>query len=411
VPESWLECSTCNSQLPLESFGACSSCAAEGRRGVLEVGYRAIVERDASVLRTDERAGMWRWKSLLPVLDGSRAPISLGEGQTPLLKVTFGEADLWLKYEGKNPTHSFKDRFQSVAISAAVALGATRVVCQSTGNHGVAAAAYAARAGMQCAVLTHEEVPNAHVEAIRQFGGMPVAVPPAERSRLLRKLVESGWYPATTHWPFPVSNPYGIEGYKSISFEIAEQLGAEQAAAAHVFVPVGGGDSIYGMYKGWRELEQLGAVARIPRMYACQPENAAPLAAAEARKAIEVPVVEVQRSPALSIREAETGGHALLAMRASGGRALAIADSEIINAASRLAQSGLSVDPASAASVAGALALIRGGQLEDQGPRVCVLTASGARWPQPQGWQPTGPQLAVISADLAYRAIVALTEQ
>ena len=410
MAESWLECSTCARRQSLEAFGTCDGCASEGRTGVLEVGYRALVDRDSSVLRTHERDGIWRWQSLLPTFDSSRAPISLGEGDTPLPKIGVRGAELWVKYEGKNPTHSFKDRFQSVAISAAVALKKNRVVCQSTGNHGVAAAAYAARAGLQCVVLTHEEIPNAHVEAIRQFGGIPVTVPPAERSRLLRKLVEDGWYPTTTHWPFPVSKPYGIEGYKTIAYELAEQLGPEQAAAARVFVPVGGGDSLYGIYKGWRELEQLGAVSRIPRLYACQPETAAPLAAAEARHASEVPVVEVQRSPALSIREPETGGHALHALRASGGRALAVADSEIMEAAVRLAQSGLSVDPASAASVAGALGMVRRGQLQDRGPLVCILTASGARWPQPSGWQPTGPQLAVMSADVAYRAILAITQ-
>ena len=406
MTESWLECSTCHSRVPLESYGTCTACPADGRRGVLEVSYRALVDGDASVLRTDKRDGIWRWRRLLPGF----APITLGEGDTPLIETAMSKARLYLKYEGKNPTHSFKDRFQSVAISAAVALKATHVVCQSTGNHGVAAAAYAARAGLQSVVLTHEEVPFAHVEAIRQFGGIPVAVPPAERSRLLRKLIEAGWYPATTHWPFAVSNPYGIEGYKTIAYEIVEQLGADQAAAAHVFVPVGGGDGLYGIYKGWRELEQLGAVTRIPRLYACQPETAAPLAAAEASQAAEVPVVEVQRSSALSIREAETGGHALHALRASGGRALAVADSEIMDAASHLARSGLSVDPASAASVAGALAMLRSDQLPVGGPLVCILTASGARCPQPLGWQPIGPQLAAVSADVAYRAIIALTE-
>jgi threonine synthase len=121
-------------------------------------------------------------------------------------------------------------------------------------------------------VLTHEEAPAAHIEAIRLFGAMPVAVPPLERSELLRRLVESGWYPSTTHWPLPVSNPYGLEGYKTIAYEVAEQLGPDQAAAAHIFVPVGGGDSLYGIYKGWRDLVQLGAVRRLPRLYACQPE-------------------------------------------------------------------------------------------------------------------------------------------
>ena len=413
--DSWLECATCGQRVALEALGGCSACAADGRTGVLEVGYRAVAERDASVLVTDGRPDIWRWQGLLPVLEGTRTVISLGEGQTPLLRAARAVTPvqgpaMWLKYEGKNPTHSFKDRFQSVAISAAVALGVKRIVCQSTGNHGVAAAAYAAQAGLQCVVLTHEEVPNAHVEAIRQFGGMPVAVPPSERPHLLRKLVDAGWYPATTHWPFPVSNPYGIEGYKTIAFEIAEQLGADQAAAAHVFVPVGGGDSLFGIYKGWRELVQLGAVARVPRLYACQPEGAAPLAAAEALNAVEVAPVEAQRSPALSIREAETGGHALRAVRESGGHALAVPDSEIMDAAARLGRSGLSVDPASAASVAGALAMVKRGAVDDGGPVVCILTASGARWPQPQGWRPSGPQLAVTSADQAFQAIVALTE-
>ena len=411
---SWLECSSCGHRVPLEAFGACGSCAAEHRTGVLEVAYAAIAELDSSVLVPDARPGIWRWHGLLPVLNDAHPPISLGEGDTPLLHAEGsiapdGGPGVWLKYEGKNPTHSFKDRFQAVAISAAAALGMTRVVCASTGNHGVAAAAYAARAGLQCVVLTHEEVPMAHVEAIRQFGATPVAVPPSQRSQLLSRLVDDGWYPATTYWPFPVSNPYGVEGYKTIADEIADQLGADQVASAHVFVPVGGGDSLYGIYKGFRELQQLGAVHRPPRLYACQPEGAAPLAAAEARNAAEVPRVEVQRSPALSIREAETGGHALRALRDSGGRAVAVADVEIMDAGARLGRLGLSVDPASAASLAGARAMLKSGGFDEGGPLVCILTASGARWPQPPGLLPSGQQLAATSADQAYRAILALT--
>jgi threonine synthase len=316
---------------------------------------------------------------------------------------------VWLKYEGKNPTHSFKDRFQAVAISAAVGLGKTRVVCSSTGNHGVAAAAYSARAGVRCAVLTHEEAPAAHVEAIRQFGATPVAVPPHERNDLLRKLVDSGWYPSTTFWPMPISNPYGVEGYKTIAFELFEQLGQDALAGANVFVPVGGGDSLYGIYKGLRELVQLGALARLPRMYACQPAGAAPLVAAEASGANEVPHVEVDRSVALSIREADTGMHALRGLRESGGGAVPVSDPEIMDAAGRLSGLGLSVDPASAASVAGALAALRHHVVTDDGPVVCILTASGARWPQPQGWLPSGARLAANSADQAYRALLALT--
>ena len=414
MTQAWLECSVCSARASLEAFGICAACDADGRLGVLEVNYRALAERDATALQPVASPGVWRWRSLLPVLKGAQMLLSLDEGQTPLLRAderiapTVAPA-VWLKYEGKNPTHSFKDRFQAVAISAAAALGFTRIVCASTGNHGVAASAYATRAGLECVVLTHEEVPNAHVEAIRQFGATPVAVPPSARSQLLRRLVESGWYPATTHWPLPVANPYGIEGYKTIAFEIAEQLGREQAASARVFVPVGGGDSMYGIYKGFKELVQLGALTRAPRMYACQPQGAAPLAAAQARGTSDVPTVETDRSPALSIREAETGGHALRALRESGGQAVAVSDDSIMDAASRLASFGLSVDPASAASLAGALQLLKHKTVDDGGPLVCILTASGARWPQPPGWPMRGAQLAANSADQAYRAIVALS--
>ena len=157
-----------------------------------------------------------------------------------------------------------------------------------------------------------------------------------------------------------------------------------------MFVPVGGGDSLYGIYKGFREQVALGVLERLPRMYACQPAGAAPLVAAEASGADEVPHVEIDRSLALSIREADTGQHALRGLRDSAGVAVAVTDGEIMDAASRLGRLGLSVDPASAASVAGALALVRGGRLADDGPVVCVLTSSGARWPQPRGWLPTG---------------------
>ncbi len=402
---SWLECSSCHHQAPLEMLGPCPTCG-----GVLEVAYAAVRDRDASVVDVPRGArGIWRWQGLLPVLDGARAPITLAEGDTPLLPADDLAPHMWLKYEGKNPTHSFKDRFQTVAITAAAALGKRNVVCASTGNHGVAAAAYSARAGLQCAVLTHEEAPAAHVEAIRQFGATPVAVPANVRNDLLQRLVDAGWYPSTTFWPMPVSNPYGVEGYKTIAFEIAEQLGRDATAHAHVFVPVGGGDSLYGIYKGFHELVALGALERLPRVYACQPAGAAPLVAAQAKGGDDVPHVEVDRAVALSIREADTGIHAWRGLRDSAGVAVPVTDRDIMDAAARLGRLGLSVDPASAASVAGARAAVRDGIVSDDGPVVCILTASGARWPQPQGWLPGGARLAATSADQAYRALMALS--
>jgi threonine synthase len=369
----WLECRRCRQPAALESPGGCQACG----NAVLEVAYAAVRDRDTSAVVAERQgAGIWRWRMLLPVLESAHAPISLDEGDTPLLAADELAPNVWLKYEGKNPTHSFKDRFQSVAISAASALGKTRVVCASTGNHGVAAAAYAARAGLQCAVLTHEETPATHIEAMRQFGATPIAVPAAVRNELLLRLVDAGWYPSTTFWPMPVSNPYGVEGYKTIAFEIVEQLGQERAAGAHIFVPVGGGDSLYGIYKGFCELVALGALSHVPRLYACQPVGAAPLVAAQRLGGDDVPHVEIEGSLALSIREADTGQHAWRALRQSAGSAVEVTDIEIMEAAARLGRFGLSVDPASAASVAAALSCKRRGTLSDGGPAVCILTAS-----------------------------------
>ena len=198
---SWLECARCGRRVALAASGVCGECAAQHRTGVLEVGYAAIAEPDAAERRLERRAsdprpgGIWRWQRWLPLLQGdASARISLGEGDTPLLRAERSVAEpggprVWLKYEGKNPTHSFKDRFQAVAISAAVGLGKTGIVCQSTGNHGVSAAAYAARAGLRCVVLTHEEAPvGAHRgdSRLRRDGGSGAA------SRAMRTCCD-GW--------------------------------------------------------------------------------------------------------------------------------------------------------------------------------------------------------------------------
>jgi threonine synthase len=387
-PRWWLACRACGQPATPDDIGPCPTCAEAGGIGVREVRYAAVHNRDATASApVAGAAGIWRWQALLPLPDDAR-PLSLGEGSTPLLTAERSlagtdRANVYLKYEGVNPTHAFKDRFQAVSITAASALGYSEVVCSSTGNHGVAAAAYAARAGLRCAVLLHEESPQPHSAAIRLLGGVPMAVPPAERAPLLRRLVASGWYPSTGFWPLPVSNPYGGEGYKTIAYELAEQLGPERVASANVFVPVGGGDCIYGLYKGWSELVELGVLARIPRIFACQPEGAAPLAEAERSGSAHVAeLATVRPSLALSIRESMTGDHGLEALRNSGGHALSLSDASIVDAQDRLARDGLTVDPASAASLAGALSLPPG-QLAPDALVVCLLTASGARWPRP----------------------------
>src|SRR5439155_22951712 len=218
--------------------------------------------------------GVGRWRALLPRVG---VELTLGEGRTPLLASrvagpTLGLERLLLKKEGAGPTGSYKDRYQAVSIAAAKGLGFSRVFCASTGNHGTAAAAYARLAGLVVLVLLHEEAPPAFDEAIQCYGGTVARVPPGERDGLMRELAEAGWFPATCLAPLPVPNPFGAEGYKTIAYELVEQLDGPPDAGV---LPGGAGDGYYGVAKGFAELAAPGRIGAGPRALALQPLGAA----------------------------------------------------------------------------------------------------------------------------------------
>ncbi|HEY3108679.1 MAG TPA: pyridoxal-phosphate dependent enzyme [Chloroflexota bacterium] len=410
--EQALECARCGGRFKVRGLFGCPTCRERGRLEPLEMAYDLAAARDglAAALRPGGRApgldhgGVWRWRALLPRVG---VELTLGEGRTPLLASqvagpALGLGRLLLKYEGAGPTGSYKDRYQAVAIAAAKGLGFSRVFCASTGNHGTAAAAYARLAGLAALVLLHEEAPLAFDEAIQCYGGTVGRVPPGERDGLMRELVEAGWFPATCLAPLPIPNPFGAEGYKTIAYELVEQLERPPDA---VVLPVGAGDGYYGVAKGFAELTAVGLTGAGPRLFAVQPVGADPLARAAASDAAEVrPLEAAARSPALSIREAATGAHALRAARASGGTAVAVEDAETLRAARLLADEGLIVDVASAAAVAGAARLARDGLVEAGQTVVAVLTASGARWPRPFGYE-LGGRLVRGSADDVRRVL------
>jgi threonine synthase len=403
-----LACARCLGRFPVGPRFGCPTCREQGRDEPLEPrvelgergGELAAELARGPARRGPDDPGIWRWRALLPRLGHE---LTLGEGATPLLAsrragAALGLEGLLLKYEGTNPTGSFKDRFQAVSMSVARALGFGRAFCSSTGNHGLAAAAYARLAGLACLVLLHEESPAPFEEAIAGCGATVARVPAAERDGLMRELLAAGWFPATCLAPLPVPNPFGAEGYKTIAYELVEQLGGAPDA---VVVPVGAGDGLYGVAKGFVELAELGLIARPPPLFAVQPRGADPLVRAAAAGADEVPALAgAAPSPALSIREAATGAHALRLLRQTGGGALAVPDEEILGAAARLADEPLIVDVASAASVAGAAELARRGLVQRKGRVVALLTASGARWPRPAGYATSGRVLRGTAADV-----------
>ncbi|GAA4101334.1 threonine synthase [Nonomuraea soli] len=305
-----------------------------------------------------------RWAPLLPPL---HAP-TLGEGGTPLVELD----GLFVKDESRNPTWSHKDRLNRVTVSAAIGAGAPGVVVASSGNHGASAAAYAARAGLPAIVLGSAESPPVVQDFLRAYGAHVLSVPAAGRWPLMRQIVERlGYHPVSNLTVTHTGHGFGPEGYKTISYELYSQLG--QAPAA-VFVPTGYAELIYGVWKGFAELRDLGVIADVPRLYSCEPATSGPLAVAF-RSGQDTAKVDYRSSDAYSIGASVSGYRGVVALRGSGGQALTLSDEEMAEAQRWMAARGMWAEMSGAASVAGFRQLGR----SFDGPVVCVSTSSGLK--------------------------------
>ena len=217
--------------------------------------------------------GMARYRRFLPYLTFP----SLGEGGTPLIELPtvardIGLAKVWAKNEGQNPTGSHKDRMSPLVVARAAALGVSTVAAASSGNAAVSLAAYAAAGGLGCAIVSASTIGANWKRALETFGVELVITPTArERWAHLRDRVLSGeWYPATNYVFPPVgSNPFGVQGYKTIAYEIAEDLSRELPDA--ILVPTSRGDVLWGLWEGFRELHQAGHIEGVPRLFALGP--------------------------------------------------------------------------------------------------------------------------------------------
>lgn len=378
-------------------FAGCPRCREQG------VAVNLTVEYDLAPLAgvTPESfapgpPGLWRYRGLLPVRAGR--PVSLGEGGTPLvhlerLGARLGLPRLYAKDESRNPTWSYKDRLCAMAVSHAVAIGARVVTISSTGNHGASTAAYAARAGLPCVIFTLASVPDTMKTLMQAYGAAVVACPTAEaRWALMQHGVERlGWYPTSGYVMPPVgSNPWGIEGYKTIAYEVAEDLG--WAAPDVVILPSAYSDGLAGVWKGWAELRELGLVKSTPRMIAAEPFG--PLAHALER-ALEAPEVVEAPEPSVAFSIASRYGtwQGLAALRDSGGAGERVTDEGIFEAQRALArEEGLFVEPSAAAAVTAVLQLAQRRALEPTDTIVVVLTSGGLKdFGASRAWLPAVP--------------------
>lgn len=384
MAEPRLRCTTCGAEFPIGPlFHGCPACTDGGTLSALEVvyDYDAIGDEGHSALA--KGGSFWDYAPLMPIPPGAKHP-SLGEGNTPIISScrigpSVGLKHLYFKNETVNPTWSFKDRYNAVTIGVAGALGFRRVVNSSTGNHGASVAAYAAATGMDCIIVCPPQVSTVLQLQIGLYGAQVVVTDWDGRAALMEHLVrQHGWFPVGLFMPFVVSNPYGVEGYKTFAYEINRQL---QGVPDHIFFPSGRGNGLYGCWKGWTELHWYGLTEAMPAHHAVQPEGANPLVRSFQQRLTTSVVVPDPHSVATSTREAVGSDRALAAIYASGGTAVSVSDAEIMAAVRALGGEGLCVEPASAMSVAAVIKLAQAGQLDPEARVVCVLTAGGIKWP------------------------------
>ncbi len=313
--------------------------------------------------------------------------VSLNEGNTPLIpsahlsELCGKDVEVFVKYEGLNPTGSFKDRGMTMAVSKALEEGSKAVMCASTGNTSASAAAYAARAGMTCAVL----IPSGKNVALGKLAQASIAGAKViriagnfdEALKMVKQLTER--YPITL---VNSLNPYRIEGQKTGSFEIVEQLGGE-APDLHC-IPVGNAGNITAYWRGYKELRERGVTERCPVMWGFQAEGAAPIVRGKPVPNPETIATAIRIGNPASWKQAEA------ARDESSGMIDMVTDEEITAAYRTLAsREGVFCEPASAASVAGLLKMVKLGRLEELRKRLrkkslriaCVLTGHGLKDP------------------------------
>ena len=322
---------------------------------------------------------MQRYATFLPITPDTPR-LSLGEGFTPLIHArnlgrAIGCPSLYLKFEGANPTGSFKDRGMVVAVARALETGARSIICASTGNTSASAAAYGAASGLEVVVV----LPAGRIAAGKllqaQVAGARVVQVEGNFDDALRIVRELTDEPDPAH---PVAlvnsvNPDRLEGQKTAAFEVCEDLGG---APDYLAIPVGNAGNISAYWRGFREYRDAGRVAGVPRMWGVQAAGAAPLVLGH-------PVEHPETiATAIRIGNPASWDLAIGARDESGGRITAASDDQILHAYRELSRlEGVFCEPSSAASVAGVIEAARDGHLEPDALVVCVLTGNGLKDP------------------------------
>ena len=315
---------------------------------------------------------LWRYRAALPMAAGLGSdPITMGEGCTPLLPRTLHGGRAYLKCEWFMPTGSFKDRGASVMLSMLRAQSITSVLEDSSGNGGAAIAAYAAAGGMQATIMTPSSTSPAKTVQMRAHGAMVELVPGTRQDTADAAVRRAGeLFYASHNW-----HPFFLHGTKTLAYELWEDLGFR--APDHVVIPCGAGSNVLGCHLGFSELLRAGQIARLPRLWAAQPVNCGPIAAAALGQAPGPvrPTMAEGTAIAAPIRMPEV----LHALRDSRGGGVLLTEAEIAGAVLHLAGIGIYVEPTCAQASAAYAKLLASGAVAPNDITVLVLTGTGLK--------------------------------
>ncbi|HMK94701.1 MAG TPA: threonine synthase [Candidatus Limnocylindrales bacterium] len=363
-----LRCINCSTEFPVYPLrSSCEKCG-----GTLE--FIADLP-ELEKLKFSRQIGFWRYKQILPPV---KHVVSLGEGGTPLHKAerlakAVGLKELFLKDETRNPTNSYRDRAAAFLTSNAVDRGFETLVCATNGNMGASLAAYAARTGLICHALVPKVVDVGKLaqmiayDAIIEESGDIVDDAIIKAADLAK---ETGWYQATAEL-----NPLVVEAQKTISYEIFEQF----AVPDWVIVSMGSGGTIYSLWKGFKELKQLGLASKFPRMVGVQTEGCSPIVSKLREDSALKSCNPATRALAILVADPTQSDLAIKAIKESNGLALTVSDAEILGAELLLAKlEGVFAEPASSAAVA-ALQKWKRSEISADSSVVCLITGSGLK--------------------------------
>lgn len=376
-----LKCISCGTEYQYGKLFSCDKC-----HEFLDVVYdmNAVAEVLGNSKFGSGNSLIEKYSALLPV-KGTSLPVTLGEGNTPLLASerlaeAIGLKRLFLKDETRNPTGTFKDRSVSVGVTVAKENNIGEVSTASTGNAGTSLAAYSAKAGMRCRIIIPATAsPTKLIQALA-YGAtiIPIEGSVDAALRLLREAYDSwGWYPIPTSGPV---NPYQAEGAKTIAYEVSSQL--KDQPPDWVLYPICGGDNIAANWKGFKELEKLGMGRKLPRLVGVQASACASLIEPllEGHERIRTITNPQTIASSICIEYPPTGLAALRAIRESNGVATAVTDEEMLDAQQFLAsREGVFAEPASASVVAGLKHLVNEGIIASDDVVVCVITGTGLK--------------------------------